>query len=372
MLSFGYIGGFGAMSYPAAKHFRSRDVAKVLRVLDRGQGGSIREAIRHDWRAQGAELVPTLDAVVRGTELDAIVICVGKNGDDLPLLRELFRLLEASRGKKLPAILHFSTVSKAFVTAACASAAALGIEYVNYPLTGGPRGAELGGADPLGMLILAGGKASVYERFEPALKVLGHPRYFGEDPCAGTTVKLIGQLMVFNGCIGVSSAAGLFAADFCGASLEGERQSEFFDFLNRGAGGTRQWDVALSKGVRLGAWDQGFLIKHAVVDAIYAADAAHASGLSSLATNSLLQIARGFSFLLHRFPAENLATHAIAKLMQGELGTEFDRFCSEHFTELGTLELVLEQLERSLPEAVRSSVARRPTPSCFRNGERGN
>ena len=50
-----------------------------------------------------------------------------------------------------------STVSAGFTVAAEAFCKGLDVGYVNYPLTGGPLGAQLGGGHPNGMLILASG-----------------------------------------------------------------------------------------------------------------------------------------------------------------------------------------------------------------------
>ena len=47
-------------------------------------------------------------------------------------------------------------------------------------------------------------------------------------------------------------------------------------------------DVAVSRGVRGGDWSEGFLLQHAVIDAIYAAEMAHELGLSRLAQNQML------------------------------------------------------------------------------------
>ncbi|CAE7752282.1 unnamed protein product, partial [Symbiodinium pilosum] len=56
----------------------------------------------------------------------------------------------------------------------------------------------------------------------------------------------------------LSSAA---AASFALQGAPAERSvevAEFLDFLNGGAGSTKQWDVALSRGVRSGDWSEGF------------------------------------------------------------------------------------------------------------------
>ena len=123
--------------------------------------------------------------------------------------------------------MHLSTVSAGFAQAAYDLLSAEGIDYVNYPLTGGPLGAQ-----NANMLILASGSESIYSRLEPTLQTIGTPKYFGPSVTAGAEVKLIGQLMVFNGLVGICSAAALKSECFQ-EELSGPEQAEFFRFFKR-------------------------------------------------------------------------------------------------------------------------------------------
>ena len=260
------IGGLGLMLSPSAKHLKEGGPARFIRIHDRGTKDDRRDACRKVWQDHGAQLVHGFEALVGNGDYDGVVICAGKNGDDRSILRSLVPLMQQHKNKNQPFILHLSTVSAGFTQAAYDYLGTQGIEYLNYPLTGGPLGAE-----NANMLILASGSDSAYAELEPTLHTIGNPRYFGRSVTAGAEVKLIGQLMVFNGLMGISSAAALKSECFH-EGLSGSTQAEFFDFLNGGAGGTRQWDVAIGKGIRDDIWDQGFMIHHAVVDAIYAAN----------------------------------------------------------------------------------------------------
>lgn len=364
MLKLSSIGGLGLMSSPSARHLLRGDTARVAQVLDRGGKGEQRDRARAAWKEHGARLVGTLDEALSG-ELDGVMICAGKNGDDLPLIAASIREL-AKKGENR-FVLHLSTVSPAFARAAAEHAASRGVSYVNYPLTGGPKGAELGGGDPNGMLILASGDEAMYRRLEPTLLLLGRPRYFGARVDAGAVIKLVGQLLVFNGCIGVSSAAALFAEAFYDGKLQGAEQASFFDFLNGGAGGTRQWDVALRKGVADGVWDQGFLIKHAAVDALYAAATALEAGLSRLVVEPMLGIALAFSYLLTKYPERELATHALARELLRENAAALDAHL-ERYRPGGTIESALKAAIGSLPENVRATALLEIRPADFTRG----
>ncbi|MFO0416450.1 MAG: NAD(P)-binding domain-containing protein [Pseudomonadota bacterium] len=348
-LKVGVVGGLGMMSSPMARHWSIDGPVQVARVHDRGGRGELKDAYRQAWREHGAELVSELSDVAAFDGCDGVFVCCGKNGDDLPIIVTLAR---AMRGRQQRAFLcHLSTVSVEFVEAADVFCRALGVDYVNYPLTGGPLGAE-----KATMLILCGGDFALYERLLPALSKLGVPRYFGANPAAASKVKLIGHMMVFNGLIGISSAAALHAECFQGGVLGGAQQGEFFDFLNAGGGGTRQWEVALSAGVRNDIWNAGFFLNHAVIDAIYAARLALEHGTASLTVRPLLDVALAFSFILNN-TGVSLATHSIVRELIASRAGELDKFMRENSAPSGDLEGCLEMCIRSLPPALQGQVA---------------
>ena len=343
------VGGLGLMLSPAAKHLTGDDSpARFVRVHDRGTRDERRDRAREAWRQHGAERVSTFGDLVGDGRIDGAVICAGKNGDDLQILRELVPLMH-ERGVRNGFILHLSTVSTNFAEAAEAFCRDHGLDYGNYPLTGGPAGAEAAT-----MLILASGDRDLYGRLEPMLQKLGKPRYFGERVTAGAEVKLIGHYMVFNGLMGIASGAALHAACF-GHELGDPAQVDFFEFLNAGAGGTRQWEVALSKGIRDHVWDQGFMLQHAVVDAIYAAKLGMDRGLAGYALLSMLMTALGFAFLLNTYPGQPLATHAIVREMIGANRQALDDFV---YSRLNPADVAgtLRQCVEALPEAIRRTV----------------
>jgi 3-hydroxyisobutyrate dehydrogenase-like beta-hydroxyacid dehydrogenase len=342
------------MAGPAATHLVADGPARVLRVQDRGSQGGGRDRYRADWRAHGAELVPTLQQLVGAGDLDGVVVCAGKNGDDVSIVGELAGRLRAVSTAR-PFILHLSTVSPDFAEAATTFCSGQQVDYVNYPLTGGPLGAQLGGADPKGMLILASGDAALYQRLLPLLQRLGHPRYFGGSPAAGAITKLIGHHMVFNGLNGIATAAAIHADCFNQGQLGGDDQYAYLEFLNGGAGGTRQWDLVLSKGIATDNWAQGFGIHHAVVDAVYAARLALAAGLPRISFQAMTNTAFIFSYLLQRYPGQTLATHAVAREMIRSGSAALDRYMAERGAFGADANAVIAACVASLPERIRDS-----------------
>jgi 3-hydroxyisobutyrate dehydrogenase len=342
------IGGMGLMLSPSAKHLKSGGPARFLRIHDRGTKDDRRDMCRQAWKDHGADIVHDYQALVGDGDYDGIVVCAGKNGDDCDIFRALVPFMQRNK-KRPPFILHLSTVSAGFAQAAYEFLSAEGIDYVNYPLTGGPLGAE-----NANMLILASGSKSIYSRLEPTLQTIGTPKYFGSSVTAGAEVKLMGQLMVFNGLVGICSAAALKSECFQ-EELSGSEQAEFFDFLNGGAGGNRQWDVALSKGVRDNTWDQGFMIHHAVVDAIYAAKLCRERGLPALAVIPMVATALAFAYLLKNHEGTSLATHAIVREMIQKNASGLDDFTAPHISYID-VDASIENSIAVLPQRVKDSV----------------
>jgi len=360
-----YVGGLGTMAGPGATHLTPAGPAQVLRFHDRGNPGKTRDEFRRAWKMHGAEPVGTFDELIGDGDLDGVVVCAGKNGDDIRIIAKLALLLGA-RCERRPFILHLSTISPWFTDTALIYCNDHGVDYANYPLTGGSIGAALGGADPKGMLILASGDQVLYERVLPVLERLGHPRFFGTSISAGSITKLIGHYLAFNGLTGIGAGAVLHAEYFNEGVLGGEAQSDFLSFLNGGAGGTRQWDVAMSKGVRDGVWDAGFSNRHAVVDIIYAIQLALDKGLPRMTVQPMINMAFALSYLMIRYPGDALATQAIVRELLGTEAKALDFFMQGAGAFGADLEQVLADCVASLPEDVRKTVLISPTKEDFK------
>lgn len=337
------IGGLGKMLGPTAKHLLESSEAQFVRVQDRGKTDVYRDACREDWKAQGASLVPTLEDLVGDGDFDGIVICAGKNGEDYDIFRQLIPLLKKHSTKKY-FILHMSTVSCDFVTATHAFCQKHNIDYVNYPVTGGALGAQTAK-----MLILASGNKALYARLEPMLKKIGVPKYFGEEVTLGTCVKLIGHVLVFSGLLGYSSAV-LLQKNIFGFEKLDPAQVDFFDFLNNGSGGSRQWDVALRQAVLQNNWEHGFLLLHAAVDIIYTIDLMLSKQLASTLTLPLCELSLLFSYLMHNADYSTLGTHAVLHLLACEPKEKIDHFIYTHLDH----EHSMEKCIAALPEHVRT------------------
>jgi 3-hydroxyisobutyrate dehydrogenase-like beta-hydroxyacid dehydrogenase len=319
MLKLIMIGALGTMLGPASQHLRNKKVVHVLRVLDRGTPGIQRDQRRQAWQQYGASLVTTLEALIAPQDFDGVVLCAGKNGDDHFLLQQLVPNLKPNTF-----ILHLSTVSCAFVTATQQFCANHQIDYVNYPLTGGALGAA-----QASLLILASGAPALYQKVVGFLQCLGQPRYLGEAVDIGASTKLIGHVLVFNGLFAISSAVTLQARCQNKAYFF-EDQVPLFDFLNQGAGGTRQWPVALKNGVQDQDWQTGFLLKHAAIDMLYLLQLMIEKNQFISTFSALFELAYSFAYLLQQ-GCENDATQIIAQYwLDPEKSAGLQQFLTQH------------------------------------------
>ncbi|MBA2653578.1 MAG: NAD(P)-dependent oxidoreductase [Gammaproteobacteria bacterium] len=355
MLRLAGIGALGNMLSHSAMHLLGENSpARFLRIYDRNPVDITKAHRREAWQVHGAKLVSSYEELIQGGDLEGIIICGGKNGDDISIFTQVINQINQHYpDDNKPFILHFSTVSVEFVESANKACYHHKIEYANYPLTGGVKGAETAT-----MLVLASGAKSLYERLEPLLRKIGKPNYYGEEVSMGAKVKLIGHLMVFNGLMGITSAAALQNKSL---KLSLQTEEEFFNFLNQGAGGTRQWDITLKQAIVEGVWDKGFLLVHAAIDAIYTADLLIKYHMPAISIYPILQISTAFSFLVDQYGPQ-IATQSLLKAMVASPGA-LDEF-TRRFQDID-IQAFLENSIKALPGSLQEKVKLRITEQDF-------
>jgi 3-hydroxyisobutyrate dehydrogenase-like beta-hydroxyacid dehydrogenase len=358
MIRVALVGGLGMMLSPAAKHWRGCSAIEVVSVLDRGNSSMRCQVARRSWQDYGAECVPDYEALFRAGPIHAVIICAGKHGDDLGIITNILENWNFDNIEQ-PFILHMSTLSPKFVDAAYTVCQNQGLHYLHYPITGGVKGAQDGK-----LLIMASGEERLYQAFLPWLRCLGQPVYFGIHPSLATRVKLISHCMVFAGVLGMSSAISLREVAL-GEPMLGQVAGQFFDDLNQGAGGSRQWELTFRQAVVDNQWDKGFNLEHAALDALYVADWLADLQISRMVSSTYLLIAASFVYLLQLYPQQALATQAILRILHGQAAKDFDVFLSERI-DLGDLQGSLQALVAALPKSMREKVMLSIKPSDFR------
>ena len=183
--------GLGVMGYPMAGHLLRKGGHEVT-VYNRSAAKAAQ------WVAEyGGRSAPTPRAAAEGCDL--VLMCVG-NDDDVRTVS--LRPEGAVAGMSAGAILVDHTTASAVVArelhAACK---AVGIGFVDAPVSGGQAGAVNG---QLG--IMCGGEDDVFERARPVLEVYAKSCVLIGAPGAGQLTKMMNQICIAGVLQGLSEA----------------------------------------------------------------------------------------------------------------------------------------------------------------------
>ncbi len=216
--------------YPVAVHNRTRERAEPL-------------------IARGAEWAGTPGAAA--AEADITFAIVGFPAD----VRQVFLGEAGIVGQARPGsvIVDMTTSEPSLALEIYEAAKARGVAAVDAPVSGGDVGARNGT-----LSIMVGADQVAFERIRPLLEVLGDTIVRQGGPGAGQHTKMVNQILIATGMIGVSEAL-LYAAD-AGLDLPTVLTS-----VSGGAAGS--WSLS-NYGPRIlaGDFEPGFYVDHFVKD----------------------------------------------------------------------------------------------------------
>ena len=150
---------------------------------------------------------------------EAVVICVSADED----LRAVVADLEPGMSPNM-IVMDCSTVSAVTARALHTELAALGVGFLDCPVSGGVEGARLAS-----LAIMVGGDEPLFRRAQPILEAMGkNVAYLGASG-AGQAAKATNQIM----CAGIIQAVGEAMAF---AHAEGLPLDRLIDLLGKGAG----------------------------------------------------------------------------------------------------------------------------------------
>jgi 3-hydroxyisobutyrate dehydrogenase len=147
--------------------------------------------------AKGAHLVKTPADAAKNA--DTIFICVTSTEDVEQVLCAADGILATARRGSV--IVDHSTISPAATRDFADKAAAIGVQFVDAPVSGGDIGAR---DAPLS--IMCGGDRAAFDRVEPLLRHLGKAITYCGPSGAGQSTKLVNQILVSVTLLGVSEA----------------------------------------------------------------------------------------------------------------------------------------------------------------------
>ncbi len=164
-------------------------------------------------------------------------------------------------------LIDMTTSEPALAREIHAAAAARGVQSVDAPVSGGDVGAREGT-----LVIMAGGEAEAYERARPLFEVLGRVSVHEGGPGAGQHTKMVNQIAIAGGMIGVCEA--LLYAHRAGLDVE-----TVLGTISGGAAGS--WSLSnLAPRTLRGDFAPGFKVDHFIKDLGIALAEARAMGLS--------------------------------------------------------------------------------------------
>jgi 3-hydroxyisobutyrate dehydrogenase len=216
--------------YAVTVHNRTRERAEPL--LAKGAA----------WADTPAEVAAASDVVfsIVGFPADVRSVVLGEGG-----------ALDGARPGSV--LVDMTTSEPSLAVEIHAAAKAKGVEAVDAPVSGGDVGAR-----NATLSIMVGGEEEAVERVRPLFEVLGKTIVHEGGPGAGQHTKMVNQILIATGMIGVCEA--LLYGYRAGLDLEGVLEA-----VSGGAAGS--WSLS-NYGPRMlaGNFDPGFVVEHFVKD----------------------------------------------------------------------------------------------------------
>lgn len=202
--------GLGAMGIHMARNLHGAGFLTGVWNRTAGRAREVADQLR-------CHAFETLEELAGNCE--AVVVCVSADDD----LREVVAGLDPGLTPNM-IVIDCSTVSAVTARAVHVQLAALGVGFLDCPVSGGVEGARSGA-----LAIMAGGDEAVYERALPMLHAMGKTvAHFGASG-AGQAAKATNQIM----CAGIIQAVGQAMAF---ARAEGLPLDRLIETLGKGAG----------------------------------------------------------------------------------------------------------------------------------------
>jgi 3-hydroxyisobutyrate dehydrogenase len=225
-----------------------------LGAMGRGMARNLHKAGLLDsvWnrtRVRAAELAAELSVAAPehltelATRCDCVVLCVSADGDVLEVIDALAPALQPGS-----VVVDCSTVSADTARQAAARLAAVGVGFVDAPVSGGVEGARDGT-----LAIMVGGSDQDVAQARPVLAAMGRAvTHFGATG-AGQAAKATNQIM----CAGIIQAV---AEAMAFAKAEGLPLEQLVETLGKGAGSSWYF-VNRAPNIVRGSYPAGFRVK---------------------------------------------------------------------------------------------------------------
>ena len=243
--------GLGVMGFPMAGHLAK--AGHQLAVFNRSPDKALRFAGQH-----GARAAQTPAEAAQGAEM--LVLCVGNDDDVRQVVRDTLEHLH-----KGALIIDHTTTSAKLAREMADRAQALGIAFIDAPVSGGQAGAENGV-----LTVMAGGEAGAFARAEPVMAAYAKTiRRIGASG-DGQLAKMVNQIAIAGLVQGLAEAA-MFAKS------AGIDTDAVLEAVSQGAAGSWQMNNRWRTMVE-GRFEFGFAVDWMRKDLGIALDEARSNG----------------------------------------------------------------------------------------------
>ncbi|MEJ0064237.1 MAG: NAD(P)-dependent oxidoreductase [Caulobacteraceae bacterium] len=243
--------GLGVMGYPMAGHLAR--AGHTVAVFNRTP------AKAEKWAAEyGGKACAAIAEAVNGAEL--VALCVGNDDDVRQVVGETLPALTAGA-----IIVDHTTASAKVAREMAEAAAALGIAFLDAPVSGGQAGAENGQ-----LAIMIGGDTAAVERARPVIGAYAKAVQHMGGPGSGQLTKMANQICIAGVVQGLAEALHFAKHAELDASL-------VYEAISKGAAQSWQMDNRW-KSMADGRFDFGFAVDWMRKDLGLVLDAARANG----------------------------------------------------------------------------------------------
>jgi 3-hydroxyisobutyrate dehydrogenase len=246
--------GLGIMGGPMARHLAA--AGHAVTVYNRTA------AKAEEWvAANGGTHAPTPRAAAAGVEI--VFMCVG-NDDDVRavVLGPDGALAGMASGSVL---VDHTTASAGVARELHAAAAAVGVGFVDAPVSGGQAGAENGT-----LSVMCGGDEDAYARIEPVVAAYARSCRLLGPPGSGQLTKMVNQICIAG--LAQALAEGVNFAQRAGLDVDA-----VIDVISKGAAQSWQMDNR-ARTMAQGAFEFGFAVEWMRKDLGICLDEAHRNG----------------------------------------------------------------------------------------------
>jgi 3-hydroxyisobutyrate dehydrogenase len=243
--------GLGVMGYPMAGHLTK--AGHQLSVFNRSPDKALRFAAEH-----GARATESPAEAAQGAEM--LILCVGNDDDVRQVVGEALEHLKAGA-----LIVDHTTTSAKLAREMADRCEAVGVAFIDAPVSGGQAGAENGV-----LTVMAGGAEGAVAHAEPVLGAYAKTiRRIGPSG-TGQQAKMVNQIAIAGLVQGLAEAA-MFA------KVAGIDTDAVFEAVSKGAAGSWQMDNRWKSMVE-GRFEFGFAVDWMRKDLGIALDEARSNG----------------------------------------------------------------------------------------------